>query len=376
MAKRKQKTSRNVDNKNTFPPSICPAVSVIIPLYNAERYIAECLDSVLAQTFQNYEVIVVDDCSTDSSPVIVQSYIPKFGGRLKLSRMFKNTGKPSLPRNKGLAVSRGEYIYFMDNDDLITPTALEELYTLAKDYDTEVVYCEKYYICGENRVNLQLSSIQRKPFVDKPTFDDALLPECIGRIMNWGFLVMPWAYLTKRDLLIEHEISFPNIIRDDSIWNWNLIFSAKRILRVPNVVYIWRNVRNSITRVEKTPSQEVNFWINPVALGMKTLNDTLDKIDFFRQNPQYRYVMLSHFVDGSFISLLGKSFQLEPFAVYESIKKEFGDKLGEQDILVSTLCTIINTREKISVMNQQKFNQFAAQAQKRIAELEAQLKTK
>ena len=67
--------------------NFCPAVSVVIPLYNAEKFIGDCLDSLLAQTFQNFEVIVADDCSTDLSYAIVQSYAEKFGGRLILSRM-------------------------------------------------------------------------------------------------------------------------------------------------------------------------------------------------------------------------------------------------------------------------------------------------
>ena len=82
-----------------------PEVSIIIPLYNAEKYIAECLESVLAQTFKNFEVIIVDDCSTDNSCTIVESYIPKFSGRLKLYHMEKNSGSGALARNKGLKLS-------------------------------------------------------------------------------------------------------------------------------------------------------------------------------------------------------------------------------------------------------------------------------
>lgn len=86
------------------------AVSVIIPLYNAEKYVGECLDSLLEQTFQDFEVIVVDDCSTDNSAKIVESYAPKFNGRFMFTILEKNSGSGALPRNKGLLLSRGEYI--------------------------------------------------------------------------------------------------------------------------------------------------------------------------------------------------------------------------------------------------------------------------
>ena len=103
------------------------------------------MDSLLAQTFQNFEVIVVDDCSTDSSPAVVESYAPKFGGRLRYFQTNRNTGSGTEPRNLGLAYSRGEYLYFMDNDDAVTPTAFEELHSFAKKYDADVVHCEKFY---------------------------------------------------------------------------------------------------------------------------------------------------------------------------------------------------------------------------------------
>ena len=377
MSRRIQKNSRKPRNSITPPPlQFCPAVSVIIPMYNAEKYIGECLDSILAQTFKNFEVIVVDDCSTDNSPAIVENYREKFGGRLKFSRMDKNSGKPSLPRNKGLSISRGEYIYFMDNDDLITPTALEELYTRAKNYDADVVYCEKYYATDEDTITIRPTSFQKKILVDKPTQEPEPLLERMNKIMQDLYPPMPWVYFVRRDLLTKHEISFPNIIRDDSIWSWNVIFCAKKILCVPNTIYYWRNVKNSITRSKKTPPQEMIFWLNPIILGMKIWNETLNRIDFFQKNPRYHYAMLSHFVEGSFSCLFETSFKLEPVSFYEAIRSRFSTDLGEQDVLVSALCTLVNTQQKMFAINQQKFNEFAAQAQKRIAELEAQLKTK
>ena len=351
-------------------------MSVIIPLYNAEKYIGECLDSLLKQTFKNFEVIVVDDCSTDNSVNVVERYIPKFGGRLKLSRMNKNSGKPSFPRNKGLTVSRGEYVYFMDNDDLLTSTALAELYTLAKDFDVDVVYCEKYYVCGANREDVKLTSDQRPGFVDKPIIETTDPVERMKKIIEYSFIVMPWAYLTRRNLLTENEISFPNIIRDDSIWSWNVIFSAKKILRVPNAVYVWRNVKSSITRIDKTPQQEINFWINPLVFGVRTLSETLKRFDFFKKNPQYHYAVLNYFVTGSFQALFAKSFRLEPVNFYETVYKEYAQALGEHDVLVPALCALLNAQQRNFFVNQQKFKQFAAQAQNRIKELESQLRSR
>lgn len=373
MAKHKQKIF-SVTNNPSSSEKLLPAISVIIPLYNAEKYIGECLDSLLAQTFKNFEVIVVDDCSTDSSPAIVESYKEKFGGRLKLSRMEKNCGSGSLPRNKGLTISRGEYIFNMDNDDLLTKTAFEEIYTLAKNFDADVVHCERCYTVKADLTDKKEFTYMKGAFVDQPTLETENLNERFKSIFGKRFGVTPWSKLVRRDILVDNGIIFPNIIRDDDIWTWSLVFYAKKILRVPNGVYVWRNVEDSITRVERTPAQKINFWLNPVMLGVKTLDEVLDKINFFKTNPQHRYALLNLFIEASFSAIINNSFKLNPFEVYATLKQKFGDKLGEHDVLIPLLCATLNTHQKIFAINQQKFQRFAAQAQKRIAELEAQLK--
>ena len=77
-------------------------VSVIIPVFNAEKYLGVCLESILIQTLKDFEVIVVDDCSTDASATIAESYLEKFGGRLKIISLPENTGSGAVPRNIGL----------------------------------------------------------------------------------------------------------------------------------------------------------------------------------------------------------------------------------------------------------------------------------
>ena len=121
-----------------------PKVSIIIPMYNSKKYIAECLNSIFGQTFKDFEVIVVDDCSTDDSVKIVEDYMPKFEGRLQLLHMEKNSGHAALPRNKGLDAARGDYVYFVDSDDLLVESALVELYDVAEKTQAEVVICKNH----------------------------------------------------------------------------------------------------------------------------------------------------------------------------------------------------------------------------------------
>ena len=328
--------------------SLLPEVSVIIPLYNAEKYIAECLESVLAQTFTNFEVIVVDDCSTDNSCVIVESYIPKFSGRLKLYHMEKNSGSGALARNKGLKLSRGKYIFNIDNDDLITPTALEELYTLAATYDADVVYCEKYFVTNEDLSEVNIHSEQEGILVDKPTFETDNLPERINKILNNQFWVTPWSKLVRRDLLLENEIIFPNCkISDDDIWTYELIFCAEKILRVPNAVYVNRRTKNSMTRDLRTPAQEITFWLNPLIIALKQFDNFMGGIEFFKQNLTYRLAMIDHLANSRCFAQLSRyCAQMPPVEIYNTILHSFKDFCGEQDVLIAYLCTLVHEQRK------------------------------
>ena len=355
----------------------CPAVSVIIPMYNAEKYIGECLDSLLNQTFQAFEVIVVDDCSTDNGFEIVKAYAPKFGGRLTLTKLVKNSGSGALPRNKGMNFSRGEYIQFLDADDTLTPTALEEMYSLAKEYDADVVYCEKHYTSsgvGEEYVrNIRLAdkNIQEPPFVDKPTFETENMAERVMGILNGRFWVVPWDKFVRRDLIFEHEIFFPHVkISEDDIWTLGLIFYAKKFLRVPNMIYVQRVSESSMIGVKRSPQQTINFWLNPVLFGLKSLDDLMSRHEFFEQSPKYRYATLEHFIFGRYDCFLRASLELSPFEVYDAIKQKFGDKLGDNDVLICALCAALNNLERITDMERKELNDIIKQTQQRVVDLE------
>lgn len=133
-------------------------VSVVIPNYNGERFVERTLKSVLDQTYQRFEIIVVDDASTDLSPALIQAFADK-DPRIRLIRLKKNGGV-SNARNVGIREAKGEYIALLDNDDLWTPDKLERQISLAAE--AEIVYCS-YDFVDENDNPI------KRPFIVKPT---------------------------------------------------------------------------------------------------------------------------------------------------------------------------------------------------------------
>jgi glycosyltransferase involved in cell wall biosynthesis len=117
-------------------------ISVIIPVFNVEKYLRRCLDSVLAQTFTGFEIIIVDDCSPDASPEICEEYAKK-DGRITVIHNPHNKGLPQA-RKIGLDATSGDYILFVDSDDWIESNMLELLYNKAIDDDLDMVYCGMY----------------------------------------------------------------------------------------------------------------------------------------------------------------------------------------------------------------------------------------
>ncbi|MBO4780148.1 MAG: glycosyltransferase [Selenomonadaceae bacterium] len=354
-------------------------------MYNAEEYIGECLDSLLVQTFQDFEVIVVNDCSTDKSVKIVESYAPKFDGRLTLAHMERNSGGCAMPRNKGLSISKGEYVQFVDSDDTLVSTALEELYELARNYNADVVYCEKYFMStgvGEDfvkNIHPADSRIQRPPFVDKPTIETEDLSERVKELFDGRFLVTAWSKFVRRDLLTEHEMLFPYIApAEDNVWTYVLIFHAKKFLRVPNLVYVRRMREDSITGTKRTPQQIMKFLLNPLLYGLKELDDMLRQNEFFQANPQQHHDILQWFAEKRCEMVARNSEKLSSVEIYETIKKEYGDKLGEYGVLISMLCTLLctlRTKHLNDAKKLKKLKKADTIARERITELETELKS-
>ena len=345
-----------------------PAISVIIPLYNAEKFIGECLDSLLAQTFQNFEVIVVDDCSIDNSAEIVKNYAEKFGERLIFTATKKNSGGGGyIPRNIGLGLSRGEYIFFVDADDFIKKNALQNAYAMAKKFDADVVYTSAYYSYnGADNVKLKRDTegiiYLKNGRTDKATLTRDNPNQNFRRLLlGGGSFHMPWTKFVQRKTLIENEIKFPKIFSGgDFIWTIQVFYFAKKLLRVPISLYFYReNAFESITRQKNTSHEQIVKCVNAFILGAKSLHELSEKIDLLKK-PHYMRAALSPF----FYNCLERSFdermKLLPQDLHKILSSEFENDSSAS--IVSFLFSVVDEQQK-----------FLIQTQRRIAKLKNEL---
>lgn len=333
---------------------VVPTISVIIPMYNAEEYVGECLDSLLAQTFQDFEIIVVDDCSADKCFELVEGYLPKFAGRLRLEKTEKNSGGGGyVPRNIGMSLARGEYVYFLDADDYIAKNALETFYNAAKEYDADVVYTSAHYDLtspDEMRVlrdkeNRQLlkNNVKDTPLL---TIDDP--QKNIDRLLDIGNFKTPWTKFLRRDFLIENEITFPTIVvGGDFIWGIHVYCRAKRFLRIQEPLYYYRRYSSaSISTKNRNSPEQVCYVVSAFLALIKALTELANRTEILRQNLYRCYQAL----EGDFnyrMTLLNEvRRQLTSQEIYELLSREFNKAGDSASLLVPFFFSMINAERK------------------------------
>ena len=310
-----------------------PAVSIIIPLYNAEKYIGELLDSILVQTFQDFEVIVVDDCSTDNSVAVAEGYKEKFDGRLKLTKTEKNSGSPGEPGNIGVVLSRGEYLLILDDDDAITPTALEDLYTVAKKFDADFVTCEKYYRIpdgiwhnAERRKKIHPTGYQWGGFVSEPTLVEINIAERIKECYSRRFLFPLWAKLIRRNFLIANDIQFTDNVIQDVLATYCMVYAAKRYVRVPTVINYYRVIGDSLSHVQDEPMQRSRRYIRAFIEGFNYLDKFLSRREYFQENMYMKYVALETYTRHALGNLNGMYSDFRMHQLDGIFREEFKDE--------------------------------------------------
>ena len=215
-------------------------ISVIVPLFNSETFIIDCVNSILAQTFQDFELILIDDCSTDGTVELIRSRYDDPRIRLVLS---SQKGFDWSARNLGIQLAHGEYIYFVDHDDVLFAGALETLWHGVEISDADTVHFNQYMHDTNEIGSRNLVKTIRKIKDTAPPWK--FVPEDVEwRLFHRYFTlqVMPWQKLIRRKFLIDYGIYFPPVwISSDSLLFFAELCLARKIFFVDGLGYVYRN---------------------------------------------------------------------------------------------------------------------------------------
>lgn len=222
-------------------------ISVIVPVYNVEKYLEQCIDSIMNQTYKDFEIILVDDGSTDTSGKICDVYCEKFKN---IHVVHKENEGLGYARNSGIDKAHGDYIVFIDSDDYVEKNMLQDLYNGIQEYGCDTC------LGGHNRVNLEGEFISSKPY-EKVLFKDKnVLKEFIPRIIGSAaeksdsVSMSSCNVLYSMDIIKKNNLRFVSerdLISEDLIFNMDYFRYSKGILLIESCNYNYRINTNSLT---------------------------------------------------------------------------------------------------------------------------------
>jgi len=276
-----------------------PIISVIVPVYNVEKYLSKCLDTILNQTFSNIEIICVNDGSTDNSRKILSDYQKK-DSRIKI--VDKKNGGLSSARNAGMKVAVGEFYSFIDSDDWVDETMLEKLYKNTMMFNSDISICAVHQFDETNQKIDDSNPYYTLGFFDE-SFDNRAFSYQDTKPFLLDVCVMAWNKLYRKSFVDECQAQFPDgYIFEDGPFFFSIFFKTKRVSIVRDFLYYYRiNRKGSI--VQKAGKKFLNV-IDVVEMMYNKIKEIPDfedvKYTFFRKkvedfifrfenlNPKYR----------------------------------------------------------------------------------------
>lgn len=227
-------------------------VSVVIPVYNIEAHLHQCLDSVAAQTLDDIEVLCVDDGSTDQSPAILAEYAAKDP---RFHVIAQENGGPGVARNTGMAQATGEYLIFLDSDDWFEPGFLETMVSRAQETAADVTICRSVEFDTRSNQEAPSDWMLKTNLVPGEVFS----PQAGGDHLFQFTYGWPWDKLYRRDFLLTAELSYPALPNsEDLVFVFQSLALAQRIAIAPQVLVHHRvnrmaSVSNSRYRDPEVP---------------------------------------------------------------------------------------------------------------------------
>lgn len=192
-------------------------ISIIIPVYNVEDYLSECVDSILNQTYENYEVLLIDDGSTDKSPQICDTYSEKNN---KISVIHTRNRGLSAARNLGTEKAQGEYIFYLDSDDYVENNVLERMFKIVEQDNADIV-CGNFMYTYPDRTVIAIKEEKEYEVLDTYSAMEQLVKG--KKIQNFA-----WGKLIKKEIALNHKFPVEKLF-EDMYWTHYIIDQAGKI---------------------------------------------------------------------------------------------------------------------------------------------------
>jgi len=252
-------------------------ISIIIPIYNAEKYLKDCLNTVINQTYKNIEIILINDGSTDNSINIIKEYQQKDNRIVVIDR--KNKGV-LYSRVEGLKIAKGKYVTYIDSDDWVEKNIIEILYNKINKYNADVIKCQ--FSNNEENITNGNFNIKQELFIKKENFEPAFFDMFFVN-MN---IHNVWCQMFKRELIYSNIENIDTNISmgDDLEINIQLYKNINSILFIPNVLYHYRYNDNGITKTFNTES--IKRKIIDIT---KSYYHAYESIEFFNIKDKIKY---------------------------------------------------------------------------------------
>ena len=316
-------------------------VSVVMPLYNAKKYFKLTVDSILAQTLKNIEVVIVDDCSTDGSLELCRELYGS-NDRVRILKQAKNMG-PGAARNTGIRSASGDYVLFVDSDDELMPDMLSKMLETAKQFNADVVHNTQFLfpLKEEGPLPLQLLDESLKFVPVGPESNSYLqvtpLPEDLtSRLDLWSNRKISLSICNKmfrKAFLMDNGIFFSDMkCAEDMVFCFECLSKSQNYVILPGGGYVYRIMENSLSRGKNSSAGIIKALKSQIE-GVHTMRRILSEVPFFAANPDKARAALERVLIDIEVSYIRPAYQVLGYEVLrsdEALSEFFKETFGEK----------------------------------------------
>lgn len=230
-------------------------LSYIVPVYKVEKYLRECVDSILAQSMDDYEIILVNDGSPDNCPAICVGYEVRYPDRVRV--VHKKNGGLASARNAGLRVAKGDYVFFVDSDDFLKGDRVREVYRKAVEFNADVLQTSYYTLIEETGEE----GVTRTSFETDRLLTHEDMEKELCYASSKMRIIFVWRNLYKREFLIKNKIFFEEELRmiEDGPFDMEAFSKAERFVAVDIPILCYRIRQDSLQRQKYVP--DYDKWV-------------------------------------------------------------------------------------------------------------------